>query len=290
MYLWPHSPPRQGSTLNRCTVESRRRRLLSAELCLSWFQVMKKAHIARQKLLRLGIFKEVEVLIDTSEGNSALVLYHDSVFSWHDCAEIILIGPPSSGTDALPNGLDVTFEVIEVKRLTGSYNTMVGNNEGSMVRETLASLMSVTCPSVGLGRVSLSFLLVSISTCIHLTHTLVSESLSYHSHGTCFLCFHCMAQLSPTKFNTLLVPDTSGTSQFHCPMQLVPSQCRWKMLWQCNTSTHWQWRIFCPFDILVSAKNRGTSTPILQCFHSYHLVSIPNKVPGSRHYPQFLTM
>uniref|UniRef100_A0A673C3F4 POTRA domain-containing protein n=1 Tax=Sphaeramia orbicularis TaxID=375764 RepID=A0A673C3F4_9TELE len=66
--------------------------------------VMKKSHIARQKLLRLGIFKEVEVLIDTSEG-----------------------------TDALPNGLDVTFEVTEVKRLTGSYNTMVGNNEGSMV-------------------------------------------------------------------------------------------------------------------------------------------------------------
>ncbi|KAF3859476.1 hypothetical protein F7725_021875 [Dissostichus mawsoni] len=67
-------------------------------------EVMKKSHIARQKLLRLGIFKEVEVLIDTSEGS-----------------------------DALPNGLDVTFEVTEVKRLTGSYNTMVGNNEGSMV-------------------------------------------------------------------------------------------------------------------------------------------------------------
>uniref|UniRef100_A0A8C4HAV8 Sorting and assembly machinery component 50 homolog, like n=1 Tax=Dicentrarchus labrax TaxID=13489 RepID=A0A8C4HAV8_DICLA len=66
--------------------------------------VMKKAHVARQKLLRLGIFKEVEVLIDTSDG-----------------------------TDALPNGLDVTFEVTEIKRLTGSYNTMVGNNEGSMV-------------------------------------------------------------------------------------------------------------------------------------------------------------
>lgn len=48
-----------------------------------------------------------------------------------------VIGCPSSGTDALPNGLDVTFEVTEVKRLTGSYNTMVGNNEGSMVRETL---------------------------------------------------------------------------------------------------------------------------------------------------------
>lgn len=42
----------------------------------------------------------------------------------------------SPGSDALPNGLDVTFEVTEVKRLTGSYNTMVGNNEGSMVRDT----------------------------------------------------------------------------------------------------------------------------------------------------------
>lgn len=39
-------------------------------LFLSWLQVMKKAHVARQRLLRLGIFKEVEVLIDTSEGNS----------------------------------------------------------------------------------------------------------------------------------------------------------------------------------------------------------------------------
>lgn len=37
------------------------------------------------------------------------------------------------GDDALPNGLDVTFEVTELRRLTGSYNTMVGNNEGSMV-------------------------------------------------------------------------------------------------------------------------------------------------------------
>lgn len=40
--------------------------------------------------------------------------------------------------EALPNGLDVTFEVTELRRLTGSYNTMVGNNEGSMVG--LASL------------------------------------------------------------------------------------------------------------------------------------------------------
>uniref|UniRef100_A0A671PIH6 Sorting and assembly machinery component 50 homolog A n=1 Tax=Sinocyclocheilus anshuiensis TaxID=1608454 RepID=A0A671PIH6_9TELE len=66
--------------------------------------VMKKSHEARQKLLRLGIFRHVEVVIDTAEG-----------------------------VDALPNGLDVTFEVKELRRMTGSYNTMVGNNEGSMV-------------------------------------------------------------------------------------------------------------------------------------------------------------
>ncbi|XP_008313447.1 sorting and assembly machinery component 50 homolog B [Cynoglossus semilaevis] len=73
-------------------------------LAKNLIDVMKRAHVARQKLLRLGIFKDVEVLIDTSEG-----------------------------TDALPNGLDVTFEVTEIRRLTGSYKTMVGNNEGSMV-------------------------------------------------------------------------------------------------------------------------------------------------------------
>uniref|UniRef100_H3BDT4 SAMM50 sorting and assembly machinery component n=1 Tax=Latimeria chalumnae TaxID=7897 RepID=H3BDT4_LATCH len=66
--------------------------------------VMKRSHEARERLLRLGIFKQVEVLIDTSQGE-----------------------------DAVPNGLDVTFDVTELRRLTGSYNTMVGNNEGSMV-------------------------------------------------------------------------------------------------------------------------------------------------------------
>ncbi|PWA24587.1 hypothetical protein CCH79_00011789, partial [Gambusia affinis] len=66
--------------------------------------VMRRSHDARQKLLRLGIFRKVEVVIDTSRGEGAL-----------------------------PNGLDVTFEVTELRRLTGSYNTMVGNNEGSMV-------------------------------------------------------------------------------------------------------------------------------------------------------------
>ncbi|XP_051545232.1 sorting and assembly machinery component 50 homolog A-like [Myxocyprinus asiaticus] len=66
--------------------------------------VMKKSHEARQRLLRMGIFRQVEVVIDTADG-----------------------------ADALHNGLDVTFEVKELRRMTGSYNTMVGNNEGSMV-------------------------------------------------------------------------------------------------------------------------------------------------------------
>ncbi|CAN2391359.1 sorting and assembly machinery component [Pristimantis euphronides] len=66
--------------------------------------VMKKAHEARKKLLRLGIFRQVDVLIDTCQDD-----------------------------DAHPNGVDVTFEVTELRRVTGSYNTMVGNNEGSMV-------------------------------------------------------------------------------------------------------------------------------------------------------------
>uniref|UniRef100_UPI00398EF9AB sorting and assembly machinery component 50 homolog n=1 Tax=Pristiophorus japonicus TaxID=55135 RepID=UPI00398EF9AB len=67
-------------------------------------EVMKKCHEARERLLRLGIFRNVEVLIDTAQGE-----------------------------EALSDGLDVIFEVKEMRRLTGSYNTMVGNNEGSMV-------------------------------------------------------------------------------------------------------------------------------------------------------------
>lgn len=47
------------------------------------------------------------------------------------------------GDDALPNGLDITFEVKELRRLTGSYNTMVGNNEGSMVRHFINCVIFV---------------------------------------------------------------------------------------------------------------------------------------------------
>uniref|UniRef100_A0AAQ4REI2 POTRA domain-containing protein n=1 Tax=Gasterosteus aculeatus aculeatus TaxID=481459 RepID=A0AAQ4REI2_GASAC len=93
--------------------------------------VMRKSHEARQKLLRLGIFRKVEVVIDTSRG---------AVYRWlpgctflNECTFIMTHSTGSSGEDALPNGLDVTFEVTELRRMTGSYNTMVGNNEGSMV-------------------------------------------------------------------------------------------------------------------------------------------------------------
>uniref|UniRef100_A0A673UIY2 SAMM50 sorting and assembly machinery component n=1 Tax=Suricata suricatta TaxID=37032 RepID=A0A673UIY2_SURSU len=51
----------------------------------------------------------------------------------HVLAAALFNAPLLLGEDALPNGLDVTFEVTELRRLTGSYNTMVGNNEGSMV-------------------------------------------------------------------------------------------------------------------------------------------------------------
>lgn len=44
-------------------------------------QVMKKSHDARMKLLRLGIFKEVEVLIDISEG-TACTRCSASDFKW----------------------------------------------------------------------------------------------------------------------------------------------------------------------------------------------------------------
>lgn len=55
----------------------------------------------------------------------------------------LTLRPCFSGDDALPNGLDVTFEVTEMKRVTGSYNTMVGNNEGSMVRNTTHNLFNL---------------------------------------------------------------------------------------------------------------------------------------------------
>ncbi|MBZ3887751.1 Sorting and assembly machinery component 50-like protein [Sciurus carolinensis] len=58
-------------------------------------EVMRKSHEASEKLLYLGIFGQVNILIHTCQGD-----------------------------DTLHNGLDVTFELTELRRLMGSYNTM----------------------------------------------------------------------------------------------------------------------------------------------------------------------
>lgn len=67
-------------------------------------EVILKTRYVRKQLETLGAFRQISVVIDTSTG------------------------PQSS-----PNGLEVTFKVQEVKRLVGGVNTLVGNNEGSMV-------------------------------------------------------------------------------------------------------------------------------------------------------------
>nr|CAH7753791.1 unnamed protein product [Callosobruchus chinensis] len=66
--------------------------------------VLLKAHRARVKLDELGCFKNISVFIDTSKG-------------------------PKSTAD----GLEVTFNVKEHKRLTGGVSTQVGNNEGALL-------------------------------------------------------------------------------------------------------------------------------------------------------------
>ncbi|MBZ3881803.1 Sorting and assembly machinery component 50-like protein [Sciurus carolinensis] len=66
-------------------------------------EVMRKSHEASKKLLHLGTFRQVDILIHTCQGDAMM-----------------------------HNGLDVTFELTELRRLMGSYYTMVGNNEGSM--------------------------------------------------------------------------------------------------------------------------------------------------------------
>lgn len=67
-------------------------------------QVVLKSQEIRSKLENLGCFKSVGVFIDTSEGKNSS-----------------------------PNGLEVTFTVKELKRVLGGINTLVGNNEGSLV-------------------------------------------------------------------------------------------------------------------------------------------------------------
>ena len=67
-------------------------------------QVVLKAQEVRRKLEGLGCFRSVSVLINTSRG-----------------------------PDSSPNGLEVTFNVKELKRVLGGINTLVGNNEGSLI-------------------------------------------------------------------------------------------------------------------------------------------------------------
>ncbi|XP_067128759.1 sorting and assembly machinery component 50 homolog A [Centruroides vittatus] len=67
-------------------------------------EVILNIYSVADKLQKLNAFKRVDVFIDTS-----------------------------SGADATPKGLEVTFYVQEVRRITGGINTLVGNNEGSLV-------------------------------------------------------------------------------------------------------------------------------------------------------------
>lgn len=67
-------------------------------------QVVQKAQEVRSKLEGLGCFKSVDITIDTS-----------------------------NYADSSPDGLEITFTVKEMKRLLGGINTLVGNNEGSLV-------------------------------------------------------------------------------------------------------------------------------------------------------------
>ncbi|KAG5882368.1 hypothetical protein JTB14_036292 [Gonioctena quinquepunctata] len=67
-------------------------------------EVLLKAHRARVKLDELGCFKNISIFVDTSKG-------------------------PKSTAD----GLEVTFNVKEHKRITGGVSTHVGNNEGALL-------------------------------------------------------------------------------------------------------------------------------------------------------------
>ncbi|XP_071441957.1 sorting and assembly machinery component 50 homolog A [Hetaerina americana] len=75
-------------------------------------EVLLGAHKVRSKLEALECFSKVGILIDTSDG-----------------------------PDSTPDGLEVVFQVKELKRITGSVKTLMGNNEGSLVVELKAPNM-----------------------------------------------------------------------------------------------------------------------------------------------------
>lgn len=67
-------------------------------------QVVLSAHEIRNSLASFGCFKNVTILIDTSHG-----------------------------PDSTPHGLEVTFSVEEMNRISGSVKSTVGNNDGSLI-------------------------------------------------------------------------------------------------------------------------------------------------------------
>ncbi|XP_032690267.1 sorting and assembly machinery component 50 homolog isoform X2 [Odontomachus brunneus] len=66
--------------------------------------VIIRAYKVQEKLEALGCFRRIGIHIDTSQG-----------------------------PEATPDGVEVTFKVREMRRLVGGINTMVGNNEGSLI-------------------------------------------------------------------------------------------------------------------------------------------------------------
>lgn len=67
-------------------------------------EVILNIHSVAEKLEKLNAFKRVDVFIDTS-----------------------------SGANSTPKGLEVTFYVKEFRGITGGINTLIGNNDGSLV-------------------------------------------------------------------------------------------------------------------------------------------------------------
>ncbi|XP_012170427.1 sorting and assembly machinery component 50 homolog isoform X3 [Bombus terrestris] len=69
-----------------------------------FYDIILRAYKVREKLQGLGCFGNIGIYIDTSQG-----------------------------PHATPEGVEVTFIVHEMRRLTGGISTMVGNNEGSVI-------------------------------------------------------------------------------------------------------------------------------------------------------------
>lgn len=66
-------------------------------------QISAKANVVRQQLVSLSAFDNIGIYIDTSEG-----------------------------PDATPNGIEVTYHVLESRRIKPVFDALVGNNEGSV--------------------------------------------------------------------------------------------------------------------------------------------------------------